>query len=324
MPMPSAAEERCRSLAARGLPCVSGWRSYGPVVSALFFVLTLIAVVTFYALGRGFLTAIVAIATAEWLIVKKRFFGTGIEAALWIGGLSAALISLAIITRGSETLLLFGGAFAVAGARVRSALAGLAATLFVLVYVAMRVENGWVMMLLCAGLAILAALAMTRVWLRPSTERLFAAHVLAMPLAAGLFGQMSHPAGRTPAGSVFLLLAALLLGIGVRWRDRIVLVAAAVAVGCAGVLLHEMIAWPGEAKLIAAGALLVALAAALTHALRDRTEGFVLTRSEATGFDEAIQIAGAVAAARPRADDAPVSRGEGGGGFGGAGSTGEF
>jgi hypothetical protein len=321
--MPSAEEERCRSLAARGLPCESTWRSYGAVVSALFFILTLIAVVTFYALARGVVTAVVAIATAEWLIRKKRFFGTGVEAALWIGG-PCAMLLLFLPHSGRNLPLFFAAVFAVAGARVRSALSGLAATLLVMVYLGGRTTEGWVVTVASAGIALFAAIAMTRVWRRPSAERLLAVHVVVMPVAALLFGQMRHSAPRVMAAALFFVLTALLLAIGIRWRDRIVLVAAVLASACGTFLLHESVPWRPEAKLIAAGVLLVAIAAALSRALRGRTEGFVLARAEMTGFDEAIQIAGAIAAARPQSEEpSPPVRG-GGGGFGGAGATGEF
>jgi purine-cytosine permease-like protein len=93
---PSASEERLDALR----PGASGWRKHGVVLTVVFFVLTVVAVaaVEFLAqqlhLAEGWWTAVIAIAIAEWLIHRRRFFGTGIESALWIGALFAIIFSL--------------------------------------------------------------------------------------------------------------------------------------------------------------------------------------------------------------------------------------
>ena len=63
---------------------------------------------------------------AEWLIRQRRFFGTGIESALWIGALFAIIFSLPSSGK-PEALLVFAAACAMAGLRVRSAVFGTAA-----------------------------------------------------------------------------------------------------------------------------------------------------------------------------------------------------
>ena len=115
---PSVAEERQELLRARagvwkrdGLitdaqrrgiheACPPRWKHSGLILGALFFVLTLIGVVALFwfcdlvGVPKGFTTMVLAIAAAELLIYGLHFFGTGIESALWIGGLFAFIFGL--------------------------------------------------------------------------------------------------------------------------------------------------------------------------------------------------------------------------------------
>ena len=63
--------------------------------------------------GGGYVTAAISLALAEWLIRTRHFFGTGIESALWLGGLFAFIFGLP--GEGStEVILLFAAASAFA------------------------------------------------------------------------------------------------------------------------------------------------------------------------------------------------------------------
>ena len=73
-----------------------------------------------------------------------------------------------------------------------------------------------------------------------------------------------------------------------------------------------------------AGALLVAIGAALSRALRDRTRGFVVTPSSVTKYDEAMQIIGTINIAHASPTHAEPQRESGGGSFGGAGASGDY
>ena len=120
-------EERAR---AAGLP--TQWRSHGPLASIAFFVLTCVVVASLYMVF-GVITAAIAIAAAEYLIRKQRFFGTGIESALWIGGLFAVIASLPGPSR-REGILLFALACAIAAMRLRQPYFGAAAVLICIWY----------------------------------------------------------------------------------------------------------------------------------------------------------------------------------------------
>src|SRR5688572_24446751 len=112
-------QERARAFRRR---IGAGYR--GLFVALLFFVLTSVGVFAFYMLTEnGILTAALAIALAEFLIRVRRWFHTGVESALWIGGLFAIVADLPGPPR-AEGMLLFAAASAIAGARVRNPLFG--------------------------------------------------------------------------------------------------------------------------------------------------------------------------------------------------------
>jgi hypothetical protein len=318
---PSVGDERLDALRRNS----SGWRRHGIVLSIVFFVLTALALVAFHALATGAVAAAVAIALAEWLIHRKRFFGTGIESALWIGAL-VALITLLPSSGKPEALLVFAAAFALAGFRVRSAMFGTAATVCVLIYVAVKTHGGWPPLAFGLVIALIAAVAVHREWQRPSTERLFAAVMIAMPVAAEIAWAVNGK-GAT-ALLAFSVLAALLFALGIRGRDRVTLATGALTAAIAGYELHQLFDYPVEAKLIAAGALLIGIAAAITRALRGRTTGFVIAPSAVTPYDEAMQILATLPSAHPApatpAAAAPDIESGGGSSFGGAGAGGGY
>ena len=85
------------------------------------------------------------------------------------------------------------------------------------------------------------------------------------------------------------------------------------------------LAIPSVPRRRAAGLALVVIGAILSRALRGKTDGFVVTPTSVTRYDEAMQIAATVALApHHQAEPAAPQRESGGGGFGGAGASGEF
>ena len=141
---PSVEEERALTLRARGLPAADvPWRANGPVWSLVFFALTLLAIAaTFWLLAefrlpKGWITGALALIVAEFLIRRGRFFGTGVESALWIGGLYAVIFGLPRSGR-PEAMLLMAAASALAGFRMRNAWFGGAAAAFVMAYLHAR------------------------------------------------------------------------------------------------------------------------------------------------------------------------------------------
>jgi hypothetical protein len=320
--LPSISDERLDALR----PGASGWRKHAVVLTIVFFVLTVVAVAAleFLAqqlhLAEGWCTAVIAVAIAEWLIHDRRFFGTGIESALWIGALFAIIFSLPNSGK-PEAALVFAAAFAIAGFRVRSAVFGCAAIAIVVAYIGAKTLVGWPPMLFALVTASIAAALLTREWRRPSTERLLAAVMIVTPLA-GEVEWSRHES--TSATLPFALAAALLLMLGTRNRDRLTLAAGAITAGIAGYEARRLFHFALEFKLIAAGIALIAVAVIVTRALRGRTRGFVAERSADAAYDDAMKILGTISVTHFVPAPAAGELKPGGGSFGGAGASGSY
>jgi hypothetical protein len=301
------------------------WRSHGVILQAVFFVPTCVGLAAFYWFLQelhvpkpGLFAGSVAIVLAEFLIHNRRWFGTGVEAALWLGGLYAMISELPSSGR-PEALLVLGAAPAVAGIRLRNPLFGALSAVFLVLYFEEKFDLGVMAALL---IATLAALALLRTWQRPSTEWLWIAVAVVLPVA-----------GYTQADEFWreftiLLFAGyglLTLILGLRRRHHALLLSAGVAIGIAmieiGVILARL---PLEAKLALAGAALLGGSWILSRALHDRTTGIVVTPAKLTHLDDAIEIAGTINIPQPDIAPAAPKPTTDGGKFGGAGSTGSY
>jgi hypothetical protein len=331
---PSVAEERAKSLASRGIktiPWKSNWKSNGMVLRAVFFVLTIVCVAAVALLFEALRlphyipAAIMCIVVAEYLIQTKRFFGTGIESALWASAL--VLCILALPSSGKvEAFLVFALAAAIVGARMRNAFFGVVAAVLVVVYAGEK--WGTIAPIVAGGVfGIIGAIALAREWKRESTEELFAAMAIVMPAAgyiASLFEKFEK--SRWDIAAAFAIGGAAAMVAAIRLRSRALIVAASAAIAIAAVEARDLIDTSVETKRIIAGIALIAIARAIAYTLRDRKSGFVITPSSMTGYDEAIQVIGAVAippASAPAAQGGPKLEGDGSS-FGGAGTGGEY
>jgi hypothetical protein len=294
------------------------WRTNGLLVQVVFFVLTSIALGAAYALFNGGLfPGVVAIVTAEYLINRWRWFFTGVEAALWLGGLFA-LISELPSSGTPESVLVIAAACAVAGARVRNPLFGAAAAGIVAYYFEDTLDTGVLVALI---LATLALLALGRTWRRPTTEWLFIAMALVLPLVGAGFVDREW---RDVTIILYTAYGALALILGLRLRHHACFLAAMIGFGVAAMELGDKLdAVPFELRLAAGGTLLLALAFTLNRALRDRTSGFVLTPAKLTPMDEELQLA-ATFALKPETPEVEAPKKAGGGSFGGAGASGDY
>jgi hypothetical protein len=297
------------------------WRTNGVILQTIFFVLTCIGFGACYAFFNllgisypGVVTGVLAIALAEFLMAR-RWFRTGVEAALWIAGLLAAISELPR-SGTPESILVIGAAFAAAGVRVRNPLFGAAAAICVVHYCEDRFDLGVVAALLFAAAALLALL---RTWQRPSNEWLFIACALALPLA-GIF--YADAEWRTTTIVLYAAYAAIAFALAVTRRHHAFFLAAMTGIVIAVTQLSLRIALPLEAKLAIAGALLLGIAFAVSRALRGNARGFVLTPAKLTSFDAELELA-ATFALKP---ETPVSEAPstGGGSFGGAGASGDY
>ena len=357
-PIPSVAEERAAelhrsagdwrrhrliTLAERDAirqNMVDPWRHYGLAVSLVFFCLTGLGVTALFELcellhfPRGAITAVLSIGAAEWLIRRARFFGTGIESGLWLGGLMAIIFALPSSGR-PEALLVFAAAFGIAGLRMRNALMGTVAMLLVVVYVAVKTHSEWPPLLfgILAGMA--AAMALQRVWRRPSAEHWLAALALMLPAAGYVSGYVSDAASQRVIAldsswsitAVLLLTALMQFAMAARRRDRILLIAGSLVTGLVIFENRNRFPWPLEAKLIVGGLMLAAIGVAISRLLATRTEGFVATAVEAGSYEELAQMGGAllvVAHPAPAASTSDSQLTGDGGGFGGGGASGDY
>ncbi|HEX2833819.1 MAG TPA: hypothetical protein VHW00_12475 [Thermoanaerobaculia bacterium] len=302
------------------------YRANGVVVQVVFFLLTCVGIGAMYAFlealdfddSAGVITGVIAIAIGEVLIRVRRWFGTGVEAALWLGGL-VSIISELPSSGAPEAMLVLGAAAALAGWRVRNPLFGAVAAMFVAEYAEKRADLGVV----CAlAIALAAGLLLLREWKRPSTEWLFIALVVLLPL----FGRITaDPQWRTTTITLYGVFGALLLTLGVVKRHHALLVSGllALAVGVAdfGALLDA----PLESELLVAGALLLAGSYRVSRTLRGRTTGIVVTPAKLTPVDEVFESAGGfVAGHATQSIDSPAAgeaRPAGDGRFGGAGAS---
>jgi hypothetical protein len=306
-----------RALAVReltGLPLEVPWRVYGLFPQVVFFVLACCAVVAACALFGGIVTGVLALALAEVLIRRYRWGRTGVEAALWLGGLFA-LISELPHSGQPEALLVMAAAAAVAGARVRNPLFGALAAGLVMYYFEKRWDLGVLFALIAAAIAIALV---CRSWQRPSTEWLFILIAVAMPLAG--YGE-ADAKWRTVTIVLYAAFGVLALLAAIARPHHAFFLAAAEGFAVAAFELAREIAAPLEAKLAIGGAFLLALSLLVSRALRGRTRGFVTTKERLTNAGDLLEIAGAISISSP---EQPATRESGGGQFGGAGASGTF
>ena len=292
------------------------WRTNGIIAQCFFFVLTCIAIGAFYGLvDSGLFVGAVAIVLAE-VLISRRWFFTGVEAALWLGGVFA-LISELPRSGTPESMLVLAAASGIAGARVRNPIFGAVAAIFVMVYFEKRLDAGT----LCAlAIAFGACIALLRPWRRPSTEALWIAFALVLPVA----GRFTADAKWRPVTiALYAVFGAIVLLLAIARRHHALFLSAMAAIAIAAADLAERIQAPPEAKFAIAGIALLAIAFAISRALRDRTHGFVLTPLELTPVDEAMEL-GATVSLQPSVPEGAPQSATGGGNFGGAGARGDY
>ncbi len=305
-------QERARAFRRR---IGGGYRSL--FVALLFFVLTSIGIFAFYMLtDNGVLTAALSIALAEFLIRARRWFHTGVESALWIGGLFAIIVDLPGPPR-AEGLLLFAAASAIAGARVRNPLFGALAAGFVMHYLEDRFDAGVLFALACGTIALAA---LCRTWKRASNEWLWIAIAILLPVAGW---SEADAQWRTATIALYAAFGVLALALAITKRHHALFFAAAIGFAIAAIEFARPLAAPLEAKFALAGAFLLGLSFALSRTLRNRTSGFVLTKESLTPEDDLIELAGTVAI-QPAAQPPPETPQPDDGNFGGADASGTF
>jgi hypothetical protein len=313
--------EHERALLLRGVaPVDIPWRTHRLLLRAVLFVLTTIGVAAFYWLldafhvaRPGIVTGAIALAVAEILIHARRWWWTGVEEALWLCAMFAFVTELANSGR-PEAALVLALAAAIPGFRVRNPLFGAAAAVFVAQYFEKRFDLGVVSALVLAAVAVLALL---RTWRRPSTEWLWIALAIALPVAGRID---ADPVWRNMTIILYGTFAAATLFLAIRKRHHALFLSGGIALAIAVVDFAEKIDLPVEAKLAAAGALLLVGSWLTARALRDRKTGIVATPARLTSFDDDLETLATISIPQQTFDQ----RMETGGEFGGAGATGKY
>jgi hypothetical protein len=330
--MPSIDEERMALACSRAEigSRDAAWRGSRLIPRAIFFVLTIVCVVAFFGiiglvqLPREIITAIVAIAVAEMLIVRGRLFHAGPEEALWIAGPLLLVFALPNPPQ-EESILLVGAAFLLAGLRVRNPLFIFVAVGLACVYpvVASRKSEPGALIALAIGFAALALAR--REWRDPLVEQLLALSIVGMPLLAWTLNATEDWRGGSWRAHLALAIgtAVIFTLVGILRRHRPALLGAVLCFAIALFEIDQRLTWPGELRFLFWGALVFIATLALVRLLRARRGGWTTEKiEEIEGF--ALVETAAVSAASPSAPDSPPEPIGQGGGFGGGGASGEF
>lgn len=346
---PTPSEERWLTLARRlrrsprDLPFsehTGGWRTTSLLSRCTFFVLGLVAAgmigIITERLGPtgALITAGVAcIAVAEWLILSRRHFWSGIEEALTVAGLSMlAFECLRHVGWPSESVgaRFVCAAFALAGARLLNPLfTTLSVLAFVIAVDVPPLGSG----LVCYGIGIAALIAGGYCFRRPSHDLMLDWLVVVMPVAGYLWSSVPNVAtdylhAGTSAWLVPmcpLVFAAVALATGLLRRAHAPIVAFMLCVACTAYELRRLTGLPLEIRLIVWGCVLLLVSIILEHYLREARRG-ITSRKVRDDYDSArlLGVAGSAMLTPHSAPNAAPSFEGGGGRFGGGGATGQF
>jgi len=367
---PTPDEERWLALAAKlgsdfpnavSAERTGGWRSTGLLARAALFVMGLVAGVLLVGL-LGFsseitllIAGLLAALAAEWLIVTRRLFASGIEEGLCVVGYLMVAWWLTTLfppmpDEGSErfaALVLIGAAGA-AGLRLLNPLVTTCAVTAFVHWVGLtaaahavdQVIGGNTTMFVtgCAVAALALALG-ARPYRRPSYDRMLDWLVVAMPLAVcagspvfnayGLSGAAVTGSSRLPTALLLVALGSAMLLTGLRRRRHAPLLGAMVCI--AGLAVELRFATPGiatEAWLIGCGIAALFVGLVLDRYLRKPRNGFTSTAlSSREGPLDLLQTVGAAALAQRSAPEVPQSQAGmtgGEGRFGGGGASGNY
>lgn len=305
-----------RELAPAGIP----WRTHNLLLRCVLGTLTLAGAYLLWILLEeldvpkpGLFVGPAALLIAEALIRFRRWWWTGVEEALWVAG-TYSLVSALPESGEPEAMLVLALAAALAGWRVRNPLFGALGAIFIAQYFEKRFDLGVIAAIAIAAMAVVALL---RVWRRPSTEWLWIAIAVVMPIA-GRFD--ADDVWRNTTIAIYAAFGIATLFLAIRQRHHALFVSAGIAIVIAAVDGAGKIDVAAEAKFAVAGVLLLVGSWLLSKALKNNVRGFVTTPAKLTPIDDELQIAASLAMPQQDFDQ----RMESGGNFGGAGATGEY
>jgi hypothetical protein len=351
--MPTPSEERWLALAQRlhRNPRVApfaahtgGWRTANLPSRFVFFLLGLIAagmigIIIERLLGSSVSlvpAGLVCLVVAEWLIVGRRHFWSGIEEALDVAALSMLAYECWSHVSTSEYVdaCFVGAALAIAGLRLLNPLfTTLAVLAFVFALDAPALGTG----LVCYGIGLTALAAGTYFFRRPSHDLMLDSLVIVMPLAGYLW--LASPHGLRAAVNYLhadfsmwvvpicpVVFGVVALTTGLRRRTHAPLIAFILCVACAAFELRKLTGLSLETRLIVWGCVLLLVSMTLERYLRVARGGLTSRRlGEEKASVGVLEMAGTVVLTpdSPPPTTAPSFEG-GGGRFGGGGSGGDY
>jgi uncharacterized membrane protein YgcG len=353
---PSVAEERWLAIADRvGEAKVTaaetgGWRTTSLLARCAFFFLGMLATLAVFGLAyqftksanaSGVIAAIVCIAVAELLIIGQRFFGMGIEEALYLFGALALIPMFFTNDQRGVTLgcAIFCGAVA---ARLVNPLfptfAIAAASWWLHTAGTWHLEIALYCILVTAG----SWLALKKNFARPSTQRFVEWMSVVLPVVSYLW--LKHfdfdpwryisrspsldAASELATPLILLIAAASALTLALRWRQHALLLAFGACVVMLPIELREVSSLLLETKLVIYGIVVLIVALVAERRLR-RPHGVTSLLlgpdSEAWRIVE-LGTAATLAASAHRTDrtSSPNELEPGGGSYGGGGSSGSY
>jgi hypothetical protein len=324
---------------------VGGWTAATLLPRCAFFVLgTLAAGLTtacFHLMhipGYLCVSGLTSLAVAEWLILRRRLFGVGIEEALELAGMllialqivdqigtlssiwASLLIATVLLAAGVRLLnpllttmsaVAFSCAMGLAGAHPASSHAASAA-----------MASGF-----CFAVASGALFLGQTEFRRPSYDRMLSGLVVILPLSAYLWleGEFSGLARILPT-LMFSGFGAAALLVGIHRRNHAPIVAFMICLGCVAYELRNLTGLSLEVKLIVWGSASLLLTIALDRYLRKPRQGVTSNKlAQNNGVLDLIQLAGAGAltplSIQQPATQLPEPPFKGGGGAGGGGGA---
>ena len=280
--------------------------------------------------GSEWVAGLVLVAAAEGLVVRRRFFGAGIEEALEICGLLMLVFqtqSHASDPSGVRMSLLAAAALAIAGFRFLN-------PFFITLSVAALswAINHWLGAVL-AGIFCFAAAALA-LWAggvefrRPSHDRMLDWLAVIMPLSGYLWLAEGSAAPFLPAHAPAWLLATFggaALIVGIRRRTHAPLIAFMVCTVCMAYELRNLTGLSPEARLILWGSAAFLLTLGLSRYLRTPRGGISSNReADDDELSDLAQLAGAGALAPQSVPHGQAVFKGGGGAGGGGGASGTY
>lgn len=349
------ARVRTKRAAAWFAERIGGWVTASIAARCAFFVLALLAAGLIAAIlrllgipGVLLLAGLLSVGIAEYLIIAKRRFGTGVEEALELAGVLMLVVRFMDVRIGPTDLFLsalIALALLLTGLRLLNPLFITVAAIASSATVSFGCElvhgspllNATVASIYCLGAASFALSLGNLEFRRPSYDRMCNWLLVSMPPVAFTWFEMHTalwPVG-LPVQTGYLvsylplILLALFgltaLKIGIRRRAHAPILAFMVCAGCLGFHFRNLTSLPLDAKLIAWGSLLLLVAMGLNRYLRTPRAGITSSQTVSRkGLLDAVELVSTSALAPVSSPQGEQPFEGGGGKFGGGGASGTY